>query len=41
MSSPLAQLYTTSTMERHHFDQCLMILSSQVFIDWLWCKLRC
>lgn len=28
-SSPLAQLYTTSTMERHHFDQCLMILSSQ------------
>lgn len=29
-SSPLAQLYTTSTMERHHFDQCLMILSSQV-----------
>ncbi|KAI9564201.1 hypothetical protein GHT06_007939 [Daphnia sinensis] len=28
-SSPLAQLYTTSTMERHHFDQCLMILNSQ------------
>jgi len=28
-SSPLATLYTTSTMERHHFDQCLMILSSQ------------
>lgn len=23
-------LYSTSTMERHHFDQCLMILSSQV-----------
>jgi len=28
-SSPLATLYTTSTMERHHFDQCLMILNSQ------------
>ncbi|XP_057327948.1 dual 3',5'-cyclic-AMP and -GMP phosphodiesterase 11-like isoform X2 [Microplitis mediator] len=28
-SSPLAQLYSTSTMEHHHFDQCLMILSSQ------------
>ncbi|KAK2720014.1 dual 3',5'-cyclic-AMP and -GMP phosphodiesterase 11-like [Artemia franciscana] len=28
-SSPLAQLYSTSTMERHHFDQCLMILNSQ------------
>ncbi|XP_050665693.1 dual 3',5'-cyclic-AMP and -GMP phosphodiesterase 11-like isoform X2 [Leptidea sinapis] len=27
-SSPLAQLYSTSTMEHHHFDQCLMILSS-------------
>ncbi|KAI1303641.1 Dual 3',5'-cyclic-AMP and -GMP phosphodiesterase 11 [Halotydeus destructor] len=32
--SPLAQLYSTSVMERHHFDQCLMILNSngnQVF----------
>ncbi|XP_063244233.1 dual 3',5'-cyclic-AMP and -GMP phosphodiesterase 11 isoform X2 [Bacillus rossius redtenbacheri] len=28
-SSPLARLYSTSTMEHHHFDQCLMILSSQ------------
>lgn len=27
-SSPLAQLYTTSTMEHHHFDQCVMILNS-------------
>lgn len=29
-SSPLAQLYSTSTMEHHHFDQCIMILNSQV-----------
>ncbi|XP_055635245.1 dual 3',5'-cyclic-AMP and -GMP phosphodiesterase 11-like isoform X2 [Toxorhynchites rutilus septentrionalis] len=27
-SSPLAQLYSTSTMEHHHFDQCLMIINS-------------
>lgn len=26
--SPLAQLYSTSTMEHHHFDQSLMILNS-------------
>ncbi|XP_014220155.1 cGMP-specific 3',5'-cyclic phosphodiesterase [Trichogramma pretiosum] len=26
--SPLAILYSTSTMEHHHFDQCVMILSS-------------
>ncbi|CAH1119376.1 unnamed protein product [Phaedon cochleariae] len=26
--SPIAQLYSTSTMEHHHFDQCLMILNS-------------
>jgi len=26
--SPLALLYGTSTMEHHHFDQCIMILSS-------------
>eukprot|EP00794_Sanderia_malayensis_P006846 gene6846-7614_t len=26
--SPLAQLYSTSTMERHHFDHCIMILNS-------------
>ena len=29
-SSPLAQLYSTSTLEHHHFDQSLMILNSQV-----------
>lgn len=28
-SSPLARLYSTSTMEHHHFDQCIMILNSQ------------
>lgn len=28
-SSPLAQLYSTSVMEHHHFDQCLMILNSE------------
>ncbi|GAB6024627.1 hypothetical protein CHUAL_009771 [Chamberlinius hualienensis] len=28
-SSPLAQLYSTSTMEHHHFDQCIMILNTQ------------
>ncbi|KAA0203077.1 hypothetical protein HAZT_HAZT005709 [Hyalella azteca] len=27
-SSPLAQLYSTSTMEHHHFDQSLMILNT-------------
>lgn len=27
--SPLAILYTTSTMEHHHFDQCIMILNSE------------
>ncbi|XP_065089280.1 dual 3',5'-cyclic-AMP and -GMP phosphodiesterase 11 isoform X3 [Ochlerotatus camptorhynchus] len=27
-SAPLAQLYSTSTMEHHHFDQCLMIINS-------------
>lgn len=25
--SPLAVLYSTSTMEHHHLDQCMMILS--------------
>ena len=29
-ASPLAQLYSTSTMEHHHFDQCIMILNSPV-----------
>ena len=27
-SSPLAQLYGTSVMERHHLDHCIMILNS-------------
>lgn len=26
--SPLAILYSTSTMEHHHFDQCVMILNT-------------
>lgn len=25
----MARLYSTSTMEHHHFDQCLMILNSE------------
>ena len=29
VDSPLAVLYSTSTMEHHHFDQCVMILSSE------------
>ncbi|XP_023226284.1 cGMP-specific 3',5'-cyclic phosphodiesterase-like [Centruroides sculpturatus] len=29
IESPLATLYTTSTMEHHHFDQCIMILNSE------------
>ncbi|XP_048589168.1 dual 3',5'-cyclic-AMP and -GMP phosphodiesterase 11 isoform X2 [Nematostella vectensis] len=28
-ATPLAQLYSTSTMEHHHFDQCIMIINSQ------------
>ncbi|XP_076294997.1 phosphodiesterase 6 [Lasioglossum baleicum] len=28
--SPLAILYSTSTMEHHHFDQCVMILNSDL-----------
>ncbi|PFX27035.1 dual 3',5'-cyclic-AMP and -GMP phosphodiesterase 11-like isoform X1 [Stylophora pistillata] len=28
-ASALAQLYSTSTMEHHHFDQCIMIINSQ------------
>ncbi|XP_063703128.1 dual 3',5'-cyclic-AMP and -GMP phosphodiesterase 11 isoform X2 [Culicoides brevitarsis] len=27
-SSPLAQLYSTSTLEHHHYNQCIMILNS-------------
>ncbi|KFM65357.1 cGMP-specific 3',5'-cyclic phosphodiesterase, partial [Stegodyphus mimosarum] len=29
IESPLAILYSTSTMEHHHFDQCVMILNSE------------
>ena len=29
VESPLAILYSTSTMEHHHFDQCVMILNSE------------
>ncbi|XP_043206376.1 dual 3',5'-cyclic-AMP and -GMP phosphodiesterase 11-like, partial [Amphibalanus amphitrite] len=29
VSSPLAQLYSTSTMERHHFDRAVMIINTQ------------
>ncbi|XP_071946809.1 cGMP-specific 3',5'-cyclic phosphodiesterase-like isoform X2 [Antedon mediterranea] len=28
-ASPLALLYTTSVMEHHHFDHCIMILNSE------------
>jgi len=28
--SPLAELYSTSTMERHHYDYCIMILNTKV-----------
>ncbi|GIX71562.1 hypothetical protein CDAR_569441 [Caerostris darwini] len=28
-NSALAQLYSTSTMEHHHFDQCIMLLNSE------------
>nr|CFW94219.1 Eka-cGMP gated channel beta 2 protein [Euperipatoides kanangrensis] len=28
-STPIAQLYSTSTMEHHHFDHCIMILNSK------------
>ena len=28
--SPLAQLYSTSVLEHHHFDQCIMILNTKV-----------
>ena len=34
--SPLADLYSTSTLEHHHFDQCIMILSTEV--TWLFGK---
>ena len=27
-SNSLARLYSTSTMEHHHFDQCLMLLNT-------------
>lgn len=40
-SSPLAQLYSTSTLEHHHFDQSLMILNSQVRIIVCLCVFFC
>lgn len=30
VESPLAMLYSTSVMEHHHFDHCIMILNSEV-----------
>lgn len=45
--SPLAILYSTSTMEHHHFDQCVMILNSegnnifQVMIKFLLFSRKC
>ena len=30
VESPIAQLYSTSTMEHHHFDHSIMILNSEV-----------
>ncbi len=47
MESPLALHNSTSTMEHHHFDQCVMILSSegnnifQVLDFFLICALLC
>lgn len=29
VEAPLAKLYTTSTLEHHHFDQCIMILQTE------------
>ena len=34
--SPLATLYSTSTMEHHHLDHCIMILNSEV--SWPGCE---
>ena len=28
VDAPLAKLYSTSTLEHHHFDQCIMILQT-------------
>ena len=28
-AAPLAKLYSTSTLEHHHFDQCIMILQTE------------
>ena len=33
VGSPIARLYSTSTMEHHHFDQCVMILNSDVSLQ--------
>src|ERR1700734_466342 len=29
VDAPLAKLYSTSTLEHHHFDQCVMILQTE------------
>jgi cGMP-specific 3',5'-cyclic phosphodiesterase len=29
VDAPLAKLYSTSTLEHHHFDQCIMILQTE------------
>ncbi|CAF0917597.1 unnamed protein product [Adineta ricciae] len=29
VDAPLAKLYTTSTLEHHHFDQCIMIIQTE------------
>ena len=28
IGSPLTAIYSTSTMEHHHFDQCIMLLNT-------------
>lgn len=36
VASPLAMLYSTSVLEHHHFDHCIMILNSEVRkLPWL------
>jgi len=38
--SPLAQLYSSSTMEWHHFDYSIMILNTKVSILRCWTNLN-
>lgn len=40
VASPLAMLYSTSVMEHHHFDHCIMILNSEVII-YVYSSLNC